>query len=86
MSQKIQSDPDELRARLNQPYTTRVEALRQIRATIPLSPSAEKELQESDARSANGLKKTESSKPSVHGKTRAAASTSSRLTKPASAC
>ena len=75
MNQKIQSNPARLRDRLNQPYTTRVEALRQIRATIPLSLSAEKELQESDARSANGQKKTESLKPSVHGKTPAVAST-----------
>ncbi len=75
MNQKIQSDPAQLRDRLNQPRFTRVEALRQIRATIPLSPSAEKELQESDARSANGLKKTESSKRGVRRKTPAVAST-----------
>jgi predicted RNA binding protein YcfA (HicA-like mRNA interferase family) len=57
MSQKIQSDPARLKARLNQPYTTLEEALRQIQTTIPLSPAGEKELQKCIERSkaANSL-------------------------------
>jgi hypothetical protein len=50
MSQKIQSDPAQLRDRLNQPRTTLEEALRQLQTTIPLSPLGEKELQDSVAR------------------------------------
>jgi hypothetical protein len=46
---KIQSDPAQLRDRLNQPRTTLEEALRQLQTTIPLSPLGEKELEESDA-------------------------------------
>ena len=75
MSQKIQSDPAQLRDRLNQPRTTLEEALRQLQTTIPLSPLGEKELQESVARSGNGGKKTESSKASFQKNTPAAAST-----------
>ncbi len=45
MSDKIKSDPEELRDRLNQPAVTRFEMLRQVRASVPLSPNAEREFQ-----------------------------------------
>jgi hypothetical protein len=54
MSQKIPSDPDQLRDRLNQPHSTLVEALKQVQATMPLSPLGEKVLRESEEHSADG--------------------------------
>lgn len=51
---KIQPDPSQLEARLNQPPTTRVEALRQFRATTRLSDSALRELQSSEIASSSG--------------------------------
>jgi len=45
MSNKIKSDPEALRDRLNQPAVTRFEVLRQVRADGPLSASAEREYQ-----------------------------------------
>jgi hypothetical protein len=45
MSDKIKSDPEALRDRLNQPAVTRFEVLQQVRASVPLSPKAEQEFQ-----------------------------------------
>jgi hypothetical protein len=47
-TEKIQPDPEALKARLNQRYVTRVEALKQFRLTMPLLPNAEREFQESE--------------------------------------
>jgi hypothetical protein len=54
---KIQPDPEALKARLNQRFVTRAEALKQFRSTMPLLPHAERELQQSQIASINGLKK-----------------------------
>ena len=43
---KLVSPEEQLKARLNQPYATRLEVLRQFKETTPLSPNAEKELEE----------------------------------------
>jgi hypothetical protein len=45
MSDKIKSDPEELRDRLNQRRMTRFEMLRQVRGDGPLSANAEREFQ-----------------------------------------
>jgi len=76
MSQKIPSDPAQLKDRLNQPRTTLVEALKQVQATMPLSPLGEKELHESEERSANGRRSTASSRASCRKSMPAAASIS----------
>jgi hypothetical protein len=55
-TEKIQPDPEALKARLNQRFVTRAEALRQFRSTMPLLPHAERELQQSEHASANGRK------------------------------
>ena len=52
---EIPSDPEALKARLNQPKTTRAEALRQLQATMPLEPHALRELEQSNNALANGL-------------------------------
>jgi hypothetical protein len=57
-NQTIASDPEQLKARLNQPKTTLVEALRQVQATMPLAPRGLRELQQSKSDSLNGHKKT----------------------------
>ena len=44
--------------RLNQPRVTRVEALRQLQTMMPLSGSAQRELQQSSPGSLNGQKAT----------------------------
>jgi hypothetical protein len=54
MSNKITYDPARLKSRLSQPRMTRVEALKQFQATIPLSPSARKELDEYERVSRGG--------------------------------
>ncbi|MGA2852697.1 MAG: hypothetical protein ABSE90_00995 [Verrucomicrobiota bacterium] len=58
MSVKIPFDAMRLKSRLSQPRMTRVEALKQLQATMPLTPSALKELQSSNGGSGNGPKKT----------------------------
>ena len=56
-SDKIPSDPEALKARLNQPKTTLVEALKQFQATMPLAPRGLRELQQSESDSFNGRAK-----------------------------
>ena len=55
---KIANPKEQLKARLNQPFVTRVEALKQFQKTTPLSPSALKELQQSERASKLGREKT----------------------------
>jgi exonuclease VII small subunit len=57
-TEKIQSDPEALKARLNQPKTRLVEALKQFQATMPLAPRGMRELQQSESDSPNGRAKT----------------------------
>ena len=57
-NQKIASDPKQLAARLNQPKTTLVEALKQVQATMPLAPRGLRELQQSRNGSPTGPGKT----------------------------
>lgn len=47
-----------LAGRLSQPLTSRVEAVRQLQTTMPLSPTAENVLKASNAGSSNGPEKT----------------------------
>ena len=49
-----------LKGRLNHPLTSRVEALKQLQITMPLSPSAQRELKRSSNGSFNGPKRTAS--------------------------
>ena len=58
-SDKIQADPEALKARLNQRYTTLAEALKQLQATMPLSPAGLRALRKSKNVCANGPVKTE---------------------------
>jgi hypothetical protein len=60
MSTKIPFDAARLKSRWSQPRMTRVEALKQLRATMPLTPSALKELQSSNGGSKSGLRRTAS--------------------------
>jgi len=55
---KIPSDPEALKARLNQPKFTLAEALRQVQATVPLAPRGLRELQQSESGSHTGPKPT----------------------------
>ena len=59
MRQMISSDPERLKARLNQPRVSLVEALRQTQTMIPLSHAGLKELRKSKNGSVNGRKPTE---------------------------
>ena len=47
-----------LAGRLSQPLTSRVEAVRQLQTTMPLTRTAENVLKASNAGSSNGPKKT----------------------------
>ena len=47
-----------LQGRMSQPLTSRVEAVRQLQATMPLSPAAQAVLKQSNAGSSSGPKKT----------------------------
>lgn len=58
-SNQIKSDPAALWDRLHQPAITRVEALKQVRATIPLHPNAEREFQTKSAGCETGPPPTE---------------------------
>ena len=55
---KIPSDPEALKARMNQPKFTLAEALRQVQATMPLAPKGLRDLQQSESDSPAGPKKT----------------------------
>ena len=61
MKKMRQPDPSVLAARLNQPPTTLLEMLEQTQATIPLSESGQKLLEELRAASGNGQKSMKSS-------------------------
>jgi hypothetical protein len=54
---KLVTPEEQLKARWNQPYATRVEALKQCQDTTHLHPNALKELQQSEADSKNGPEK-----------------------------
>lgn len=60
MPEVIPFATEALKDRLNQPRMTRAEALRQLQDTIPLSPSARKELESSNGGSGNGRMKMKS--------------------------
>lgn len=47
-----------LEGRLNQPLTSRVEAVRQLQTTMPITPVAQAVLKQSNGGSSNGHKKT----------------------------
>lgn len=47
-----------LEGRLSQPLTTRVEAVRQLQTTLPITPLAQSVLKRSNGASSNGPKKT----------------------------
>jgi len=55
---KIRTDPEALKARLNQPKLSRAGVLRQVQATVRLLPNALRDLQQSDNGSPNGRIKT----------------------------
>jgi len=48
-----------LEGRLSQPLTSRVEAVRQLQTTMPITPVAQGVLKRSNGASSNGPKKTE---------------------------
>jgi hypothetical protein len=75
MKKMRQPDPSVLAARLNQPPTTLLERLEQTQATMPLSESGQKLLEELRAASGNGPKSTASSEAPSLEKMRAVAST-----------
>jgi len=47
-----------LEGRLSQPLTSRVEAVRQLQTTMPITPAARAVLKQSNGASSNGPKKT----------------------------
>jgi len=47
-----------LEGRLSQPLTSRVEAVRQLQTTMPITPIAQAVLKQSNGGSSNGRKKT----------------------------
>ncbi len=47
-----------LAGRLSQPLTSRVEAVRQLQTTMPITPVAQAVLKQSKAASSNGRRKT----------------------------
>ena len=49
-----------LAGRLNHPLTSRVEAVRQLQTTMPITPVAQAVLRQSNGGSSNGRKKTAS--------------------------
>jgi hypothetical protein len=47
-----------LEGRLNQPWTSRVQAVRQLQTMVPITPLAQAVLKRSNSGSSNGRKKT----------------------------
>ena len=69
-----------LKGRLNHPLTSRVEALKQLQITMPLSPSAQRELKRSSNGSLSGRSERQARRIGSPRKTRAAGNIAFTLT------